>query len=521
MACSAAQINSNVIFFRLSGDMSILGMNNSAMEGLLKGSKISQNYLDYCRSSEKRPIISEVPNEPTSLISEIDGVTYDIKILPCCEREVAVILDPTDQALHEQLENKLEKITGERPCNNSSIEELFDKLVNFYEYILFHMPANVYWSDRNGITLGCNRRVLQLLGLNSVDEFSGMSYYEMAMKLNWSAEAAESFARDDLYVLENGLPIISREEIPIKNEVGDTLYYESDRIPIKNASDNVIGVIGISHDVTRYKLLQKDLEAALALAEQSEKKRKEFLKNQEHDINTAISGIEYASVIMESSDDLDAIHYVAKEITVCAKRLKNYNKTLIKDLAWLDGEGKVVEQRMSIRDVCSNLYGLNSLSAKNKGISFIVNVADEIPDYFMGDEMILFQSLQNLVANAIQFTEEGTIEIMVNIVEQCYKKNNHMLLAFHIKDSGRGIDAKHQRYIFDDFFKVVPSNEPDLISGVQADQDKGRGLGLTLSKKYIETMGGELHLHKSELGVGSEFVATLPLKVALNQQKPS
>jgi len=291
------------------------------------------------------------------------------------------------------------------------------------------------------------------------------------------------------------------------------------KAPFLDQSKCVDGIIGITLDITELKKTQRNLEEALERASIAEKKQKEFLKNQEHDINTAISGIQYAAMELEHAEDLEIAHEAARKISICAGRLKNYNKSLLRDLAWLEDKGRIVEQRISVRKIISNLYELNSLSASNKGLEFTTKICDDMPEFFIGDEIILFQCLQNLVANSIRFTERGQIDISVKILERNYKPDT-MLLAFHVKDTGRGIDAKHQRYIFDDFYKVIPSNEPDPITGEEADQDKGRGIGLTLSKKYVEAIKGQIHLHWSEVGKGSEFVITIPLCLALNQENP-
>lgn len=157
------------------------------------------------------------------------------------------------------------------------------------------------------------------------------------------------------------------------------------------------------------------------------------------------------------------------------------------------------------------------MAAKHKGLTFTTEIDDDIPKFFIADNIVLFQCLQNLIANAIKFTESGSIIVQLKLLDK--KESGDMLLAFYVKDSGRGISSEHQRYIFDDYFKVLPSNQIDQITGEQADQDKGRGLGLALSKKQAEAMGGELYLRHSELGKGSEFGLTLLLKPALDQDQ--
>ena len=139
-----------------------------------------------------------------------------------------------------------------------------------------------------------------------------------------------------------------------------------------------------------------------------------------------------------------------------------------------------------------------------------------MPLYFVADELVIFQCLQNMVTNAIKFTQEGNVAISLKLLK--IRDDSTAVVAFHVKDTGRGIDPESIRYIFDDYYKALPSNQADKLSGQQADEDKGRGLGLTLSKKQAAGMNGEIHLKWTEVNKGAEFVLTLPLKIALNQE---
>ena len=278
--------------------------------------------------------------------------------------------------------------------------------------------------------------------------------------------------------------------------------------------NEVTGILGISLDITELKDAQQRTNKALAFAEEAERRRKQFLSNQEHDINTALTGIIYAGMAiqsLDSSESLSDLQEFAEVIVKCAQRLQAYNRSLLKDLSWLDSKGKLIERRSDIRSVLDKLFDINYLAAKSKGNKLIFDTIDDnIPQYLMIDDIALFQCLQDMIGNAINFTLNGTITLSVRKPKT--SKKDHPVIAFHVKDTGRGISPEHQRYIFEDYYKVLPSNQPDQVAGYQADEDKGRGLGLALSLKKAQAMGGELHLEWSELEVGSEFVLTVSLK---------
>ena len=375
--------------------------------------------------------------------------------------------------------------------------------------ILNHIKANIYWKDLEGVYQGCNNNQAKSLGLNSGEDVVGKTDFE----LKWDTETAKEFRKNDLEIVRKKSSI-TREEKAIYGKHSKTLL--SLKAPLTK-SESIIGVLGISIDITELKEAQEKTQEALSFAEEAERRRRQFLSNQEHDINTSLAGVIYAGSMFQNEDMLRSMGGAdvnSKMIVKCANRLQAYNRSLLKDLSWLDGEGKLIERRANIRETLSKLYDINVLAAKSKGCELeIFEIGDSIPEYLMIDDIALFQCLQDLLTNAINFTLDGKITVGVKLL----KSEEGRVIAFHVRDTGRGIALKHQRYVFEDYYKILPSNQPDQITGQQADEDKGRGLGLAISQKKAQAMGGELHLEWSEEGSGSEFVLTLPLKTALNQ----
>ena len=369
--------------------------------------------------------------------------------------------------------------------------------------IMDSIPAHIYWKDLNGVHLGCNASNAKAANLRSSEDIIGKTDYELSWK-----DRADSIVASDKKVLAEQREVFAEDVIILPGETKETTF-STRKMPLYDESGELIGIIGVSLDITELKQTQKKLESALEVAEQAEKKRKEFVRNQAHDINTSIAGIVYAGYEIEATSSLEEAQSVSPRIRLCAQRLQDYNKSLLRNLTWLDDEGRVINQRTDIREILTKLYDLNVLAAEAKNLTLTVNkVGDEVPLYFVADELVIFQCLQNMVTNAIKFTQEGSVTISLKLLK--VRDNSTAVVAFHVKDTGRGIDAENIRYIFDDYYKALPSNQADKLSGQQADEDKGRGLGLALSKKQATGMSGEIHLKWTEVNKGAEFVEVWP-----------
>ena len=390
-----------------------------------------------------------------------------------------------------------------------------DELLIFQSMIM-DIPGNIYWMSSDNRFQGCNKQQAISAGIEDPSHIVGKRNSDMLWKKH-----AEELDEINNKVMESKKPITRTEKAEMYDHNGilKERTYQSSKMPITDAKNEVVGVLGVSLDITELKETQEKMHKALDFAEEAEQKRKRFLSNQEHDINTALIGVIYAGQFLStvlSDAGLDDYLEMTGMTAKCGQQLQAYNRSLLQGLCWLDDKGQIIEQRTEIRGVLDKLYDINFLAAKANGTTLLIPTIDDgIPKYLMVDDVALFQCLQDLVGNAVSFTKDGEIKVSVRLPKSSMKDSP--VIAFHVKDTGRGIKDEHQRYIFDDFYKVLPSNVPDMEMGVDADEDKGRGLGLAISRKKAESMGGELHLEWSREGEGSEFVLTLPLKPALNQ----
>jgi len=162
------------------------------------------------------------------------------------------------------------------------------------------------------------------------------------------------------------------------------------------------------------------------------------------------------------------------------------------------GELKIDRVPFQISDVIRKCDALFSVLAESKNLQLRFEVSDSVPETLVGDPLRLLQVLNNLIGNALKFTERGTIEVIVECLEDI--GDDHTLLV-HVIDTGIGMSAFDQERIFAPFQQVVRS--PMERAG-------GTGLGLSISRQLVGLIGGEMGL-KSKPGQGSEFWFTTRL----------
>lgn len=255
--------------------------------------------------------------------------------------------------------------------------------------------------------------------------------------------------------------------------------------PVRIASGETIGKVAVFHDFTR--------EAEV------DRMKSDFVAMVSHELRTPLNSIlGYADMLREGVYGKLEV----RQVGIVERVMANTNKllTIVNDL--LD-QAQIEAGRLSFHnrhfqpsELGDNVRAVMESLVQSKNLKLNVSISDDMPSLLYGDPQRLNQVLVNLTNNAVKFTEQGSIQVRLYMVDQ-----EHW--AMEVSDTGTGIPPEAQRYIFEPFRQV----EMDVTR-----RPGGIGLGLTIVKRLVNMMQGEICLN-SQVGVGSTFTVILPLKV--------
>lgn len=244
------------------------------------------------------------------------------------------------------------------------------------------------------------------------------------------------------------------------------------------------------------KIQNQQLGEALDRAKNADKAKSLFLANMSHEIRTPLNGIIGMSHLLQKTKLNEDQNQKVSIIEFSAETLVNLVNDIL-DFSKIEaGKLELDQDHFQLDHILSNISGLFQEKVKEKGIDFSYKVDQNIPEYLFSDQIRIRQVLINLINNAIKFTEKGSVQIKLKLVDFSGPK---FKIKFEIIDTGIGISEENQKKLFSAFTQSDASFTRKF---------GGTGLGLAISKKLSELMGGEIGVDSTE-GKGSTFWFTI------------
>ncbi len=245
---------------------------------------------------------------------------------------------------------------------------------------------------------------------------------------------------------------------------------------------------------------RQKLIVAKRIAEEATKAKSDFLSSMTHELRTPLNGVIGLTDLILDEDVNDKVKDMLSNIKFSATHLADVINEIL-DFSKIEA-GKITFEKVqfNLPDILKVLYKNLSITAKQKGLKLFLDIDDEVPELLQGDVVKLNQIINNLVGNALKFTEKGHVKVSCGL-ESKNRKDNRVTVYFEIQDTGIGIKKEKLESVFDSF--------------TQSDSSIGRtyggtGLGLTITKNFIELQGGKIGV-TSTYGKGSTFYFSLPL----------
>jgi PAS domain S-box-containing protein len=370
-------------------------------------------------------------------------------------------------------------------------EQLLFQTNQRLQLVLNNIPQRVFWKDTNSIYLGCNQAYARDCGLLDLSSIYGVSDFDLFDK-----EVAIYFREDDKIVLTSNAPKLNYEELQKRHD-GSLAWIRMSKMPLFDKDGQKLGVLGSYEDITEWKKLREQLITAKENAEEMSRLKSNFLANMSHELRTPMIGILGYTEIMREEMEEPKFKEMAEHTYVSASRLlETLNQIL--DLSRIEANRMNVSfKECDIIPIISEVVSLFKETAAKKCLS--LSLHSQLENFIVStDQNILSQIMNNLINNAIKFTNQGGVRVDISRVVE----DNSSWAQIDVTDTGIGISPENQDIIWQEFRQVSEGRNRGF---------EGTGLGLTITKKFIEKLHGTISLI-SETAVGATFSVRIPIK---------
>ncbi len=278
--------------------------------------------------------------------------------------------------------------------------------------------------------------------------------------------------------------------------------YMTRGVPLYDKAGNIYAALAVSYDISERKEAEEALLRAKEAAEQAARAKEDFLSHMSHEIRTPLNAVVgLANLLLQQNDDpaqtehLQTLKFSADNLRMLVDDILDFSKLQA-------GKVKLDETPVRLAELLDSLQKAHQPHAHQQGTDLVFHLDPNLPEHVLLDQLKLSQVLNNLLSNALKFTQGGQVRLAVSLRESpaALPEDHQLLIDISVQDTGVGIPPDKLTTIFEVFVQADSST---------ARQYGGTGLGLSIVQGLLELMGSRIKV-ESEPEVGSRFFFTLP-----------
>lgn len=360
--------------------------------------------------------------------------------------------------------------------------------------IIDNVPDLIFLKDRHGRFINGNKALVEAIEVDSIDDIIGKTDFDF-----WPPELAANYVADDQLTMREGRPLYDQQEKTCDAQ-GNEKWLQTSKVPLFDDQGEVTGLVGIARDITKSILTNQQLSAAKDAADSANRAKSDFLANMSHEIRTPMNAIIGMTELLldtdlqrHQADYLQMIQGSGESLLSVINDILDFSKI---EAGKLELDPVDFGLRRSIGGTMKSL----AMRAHAKNLELAFRVQNEVPEALHGDVGRLRQVIVNLVGNAIKFTQQGEVVVDVGISQ---RNEQYVVLIVKVRDTGIGMSEEACEKVFEEFQQADTSTTRRY---------GGTGLGLTISSRLVEMMGGAIGV-KSKIDQGSEFYFTVSFEL--------
>lgn len=354
------------------------------------------------------------------------------------------------------------------------------------------LPQTVFEVDLNGVFIFVNKSALISFGLREDELNANQSIFDFIV----NSDVPKAKSRFNA-LLNGSTNINGSEYLALRKDKTTFPCHVFSNLVYKNGV--VTGVRGLLIDITEQKKTELELRTAKEKAEEMNRLKSSFLANMSHELRTPMIGIMGYAELLSSQITDPGIKEMSDGIISSSKRLTDTLNSIL-DLSRIEANKiEVYYETLDVNMIIGQVFKLFDVNAQRKKLNFNLSLCENVSAQL--DKTLLHQILTNLIDNAIKFTDSGSITIKSAL--------NNSNVVINVIDTGIGISENSLSYIFDEFRQGSEGFSRKF---------QGSGLGLTITKKFVELLNGTIKVI-SEENKGTNFILSFPIKADMNTEK--